>query len=155
MAIDRADWHSGGDYPADLPPENGGTHIGMFLAWAILNGLQGEFHNEESPDELAAVRARQMTGLEFLFQACDGKFWRDDLSAEGNEFAAAYYSGEGGQGYGAYIEDYEGALAHGLPTIYHVADTWAIYDVIAPVIDWRFAEWRAARVAPGTSPGGE
>ena len=151
MAIDRADWHSGGDFPADLPPDAGGTHIGMFLAWAVLNGLQGEFHDEESPEELGAVRARRMTGAEFLFLSCDGKFWRDDLSAEGNEFAAAYYSGEGGEGYGQYLGDYEGALAAGLPSTYHVADTWANYDLIAPVIDRRFAEWRAGRAEPGAA----
>jgi hypothetical protein len=145
LAIDRADWHSGGDFPADLPPENGGTHIGMFLAWIIHNGLQGEFHDEESSEEMEAVRARRMTGREFLFQACDGKFWQEDLSEEGNEFAAAYYSGEGGKGYGAYIGDYDQALALGLPSTYHVEDTWANYDAIAPVISRRYAEWRATR----------
>lgn len=145
MAIDRADWHSGGDFPADLPPDNGGTHIGMFLAWIIHNDLQGEFHNEESPEDLEAVRARRMTGREFLFRACDGKFRQDDLSEEGNEFAAAYYSGEGGEGYGAYIEDYERVLAAELRSIYDVEDTWANYDAIAPVISSRYADWRAAR----------
>lgn len=149
MAIDRADWHSGGDFPPDLPPENGGTHIGMFLAWIILNGLQGEFHDEESPDELAAVRARRMTGREFLFRACDGKFWEEDLNAEGNAFAAAYYSGPGGEGYGPYLGDYEEALAVLLPGTYHVEDTWANYDVIAPVISNRFAEWQAVHGKSG------
>ena len=43
MSYDKADWHSGGNYPADLPSDNGGTHIGMFLAWAILRGLEGGF----------------------------------------------------------------------------------------------------------------
>jgi hypothetical protein len=37
MAYDRADWHYGSDFPNDVPDENGGTHIGMFLAWAIIN----------------------------------------------------------------------------------------------------------------------
>ncbi len=144
MAIDRADWHSGGDFPADLPPENGGTHIGMFIAWIIHNGLQGESHDEESHEELKAVRGRRMTGRDFLFQACDGKLWEEDLSEEGKQFTAAYYSGEGGKGYGAYIEDYERVLATGLPTTYHVEDTWANYDAIASVISMRYAEWRAA-----------
>ena len=26
MSYDRIDWHSGGEYPDDLPPENGGIH---------------------------------------------------------------------------------------------------------------------------------
>jgi len=145
VAIDRVDWHSGGDFPADLPPDCGGTHIGIFLAWLIHNGLQGELHDEESPEELAAVRARRMTGREFLFRACDGKFWQDDLNDEGNAFAADYYTGEGGRGYGDYIGDYEQALAAELPSLYHVEDTWANYDAIAPVISRRYAMWRAGR----------
>ncbi len=145
MALDRADWHSGGEFPDDLPPEAGGTHIGMFLAWAVLSGLQGEFHDDESADELDALRARRITGREFLFRACDGKFWADDLNAEGNEFAASYYSGPDGAGYGAYIGDYQNALALNLPNLYHVADTWDNYELIASVIDWRYAEWRAGR----------
>jgi hypothetical protein len=31
MAYDRADWQS--DFPDDVPEENGGTHVGMFLAF--------------------------------------------------------------------------------------------------------------------------
>ena len=146
MAIDRADWHSGGKFPPELPPENGGTHIGMFLAWAILNNLQGEFHNVESPDALAAVRDRTMTGREFLFHSCDGRFWEEDLSFEGNAFAATYYSGPGGKGYGQYIDDYQDALTEELNDFYEVADTWDNYDVVAEAVDTRYAEWVAAKV---------
>jgi hypothetical protein len=117
----------------------------MFLAWIIHNDLQGSLHDEESSDELAAVRSRSMTGREFLFAACDDKFWTEDLNDVGNQFAAAYYSGEGGKGYGPYIEDYEAALASDLPTLYHVEDTWLNYDLIAPAISRRFAEWQANR----------
>ena len=45
MSYDRADWHYGGDYPKDMPPENGGTHIGIFLAWAIIHHLEGDLHH--------------------------------------------------------------------------------------------------------------
>ena len=144
MAYDRADWHYGGDYPEGLPPENGGTHIGMFLAWAIMNGLEGEFHREESPASLAAVRARQMTGRQFLFKECDEKFWGEDLSAEGNAFAKYYYDGTEEQG-GPYFEDYESALVGDLPSMYHVEDTWQNYDQIAAVINRRFEEWKHKR----------
>jgi hypothetical protein len=138
MAYDRADWHSGGDYPDDLPAENGGTHIGMFLAWAISRGLEGELHREESGDELAAVRARRMTGREFLFQVCDGKFWEDDLSEEGNAFAEAYYAPD------IYFEDYEELLGAELPTMYHVEDGWAAFDKLAPRLDQRYATWKSS-----------
>jgi hypothetical protein len=136
MAYDRADWHYGGDYPEGLPPENGGTHIGMFLAWAIMNGLEGQFHRDESPASLAAVRAGQMSGRQFLFKECDGKFWEEDLSDEGNAFAKYYYESN------RYFEDYEAALAEDLPSMYHVQDNWQNYDKIAPVVTQRFGEWK-------------
>ena len=71
MAIDKADWHSGGEFPANLPPENGGTHIGMFVAWAILHNLQGQFHDVESPTELAAVRNRTEPGASDSYRCRD------------------------------------------------------------------------------------
>ena len=52
------------------------------------------------------------------------------------------------RGYGAYIGDSEEALAGGLPGLYHVEDTWANSDAIAPVVSRRYAEWRAARASP-------
>jgi len=144
MAYDRADWHYGADYPEDLPPENGGTHIGMFLAWAILNSLEGEEHHADCPGSLLAVRARQMTGREFLFRECDEKFWDVDLNDEGNAFAKHYYAASEGKG-GLYFEDYERVLTSDLPSIYHVEDSWDNYDKLAPVISQRFDEWRRTR----------
>jgi hypothetical protein len=146
MAFDRTDWHNGSaDYPADLPPENGGTHIGMFLAWIILHDLHGEIHREEMAEEVEAVKRREMTGRDFLERACDEKFWRDDLNDAGNDFARRYYSGDSNQGDengpGQYHDDYDATLAGGLPTVYHVEDTWGNYDRLAPVIDRRYAEW--------------
>jgi hypothetical protein len=142
MGYDNADWHSGGDFPKDLPPENGGTHIGMFLAWAILRNLEGDTHQEEFQDELAEVRARRMTGRDFLFKACDGKFWEEDLNEEGNAFAHSYY-GAGGKT-GKYFDDYREILEGDVAGTYYVADTWDNFDQLAPVIDRRFADWRSS-----------
>jgi hypothetical protein len=141
IAYDRADWHYGSDFPKDLAPESGGTHIGMFVAWAILRGLEGELHREESPEALEQVRRREMTGRDFLMTECDEKFWEEDLNEEGNAFARAYYDTQGGSG--LYLADYECTLGNGLPSTYHVEDTWAAFDQLCPVIDRRFAEWKA------------
>jgi hypothetical protein len=140
MAYDKAEWHSGGEFPDDVPEENGGTHIGMFLAWAILRGLEGELHREQSADDLAAVRARSMTGREFLFQDCDGKFTDEDLNDDGNAFAAAYYEPD------TFFYDYDEILAADLPTMYHVEDSWAAFDKLTPRLDQRYAEWKSTRV---------
>jgi len=136
MAYDRADWHYGGDFPADLPTEAGATHIGLFLAWAIHRGLVGDFHRNESSDAVAAVTRRDMSGGQFLIQECDEKFWEEDLSDEGNAFAREYYAD-------GYFADYVETLAEELPSIYHVADTWANFDRLAPVLDQRLQQWRA------------
>ena len=48
MKYDDASWHSEGDFPDDLPEEAGGTHIGMFFAWALLSGMGGD---EDKDDE--------------------------------------------------------------------------------------------------------
>ncbi len=141
-SYDRADWHYGGNFPKDLPNENGGTHIGMFLAWSIHNGLVGDFHIEESQEDVNSVKERKMTGRDFLFKACDEKFWEEDLSEEGNEFAKAYYSGSGDSSYGLYVSDYETTLAGGLATIYHVEDSWENYEKIEKIISRRYSNWR-------------
>jgi len=143
MAHDRIDWHSGADnFPPGLPEEAGGTHIGMYLAWAITRGLEGQFHREESPVALEEVRQRRMTGREFLVRQCDTKFWEEDLSDLGNEFTRAYY---GAETHPAYFEDYEECLSANLPSLYHVADTWENFDIIAARIDERFDKWRRNR----------
>jgi hypothetical protein len=133
--------YAGGDLPPDVPPENGGTLIGMFLAWVILKGLEAEMHRRDAADELRQVRERTMTGREFLFRVCDGKFWDADLSPEGLAFARWYYALAGGT-YGPYWYDYVEAVVGELPTVYHVADSWENFDRVAPFIDARYAEWK-------------
>lgn len=41
-----------------------------------------------------------------------------------------------------YFADYEATLAHGLPSVYHVEDSWENYHKIASVIDDRFSQWQ-------------
>lgn len=135
-AYDKAKWHYEGDYPEDLPPENGATHIGMFLAWAIANRLEGELHRDHSKEALEQVRQRQMTGRTFLIEQCDEALTNEDLNDVGNAFATAYYESN------QFNSDYDNALGQDVPTLYHIADTWENYDRIAPVIDGRFKEWR-------------
>jgi hypothetical protein len=110
----------------------------MFLAWAIIHGLEGEDHREDCPASLAAVRARQMTGRQFLLRECDEKFTDVDLSDEGNAFAKYYY----GDPEWLYLRDYDRIMASNLPSTYHVEDTWENYDKIAGVISRRFDEWK-------------
>jgi hypothetical protein len=141
MSYDRADF----DYSTEaepLPKGHAGTHIGMFLAWAVLNGLDSDHHRERSAELLARLRRREITGRQFFEAACSERFSEKDLNEEGNAFARYYYVDEAGKR-GPYFTDYKKVLATRLPSFWHVADTWANYDKIAAVISRRYEEWKS------------
>ena len=140
MSYDRADF----DYSTDaepLPKGHAATHIGMFLAWAVLNGLESDFHREHYADLLARLRRREITGCQFFEAACGERFSERDLNEEGNAFAQSYYVDEAGQR-GEYFADYKQLLAAGLPSFWHVTDTWENYEKMAAVISRRHDEWK-------------
>lgn len=141
MAIDRIDWHAESAEQAGFPYKNGGTHIGMYMAWIINHHLEDEFHQEESQTELEQVRTRQMTGLQFLTAMCDEKFWEEDLNDEGFKFTQAYYESQ------QYFKDYDAALVYskGLTETYAVEDSWENYDLIAAVIRQKYQQWKQNR----------
>ena len=141
MSYDRADF----DYSTEaepLPKGHAATHIGMFLAWAVLNELESEFHRERSAELLGRLRRREITGRQFFEAACSERFSERDLSAEGNAFAQFYYMDDAGQR-GPYFADYKRVLAAGLPSFWHVADTWDNYEKVAAVISRRYEEWKS------------
>ena len=140
MSYDRADFDYGTE-EQPLPKGHAGTHIGMFLAWAILHGLESDTHRQRSGELLEKVRRREITGRRFFEAACPGKFSEQDLNEEGNAFAGHYYTDTAGKR-GAYFSDYKRALAAREPSFWHVADTWDNYERIAAVIDQRFEQWQ-------------
>ena len=130
--LDDASWHYGGDgFPEGLPDENGATHIGIFVTWAIVNGLWGDFLGDAAVPMIQAVRDRHTSGRDFLLEHCDGKFLSEMLTPEGARFAERYYPTK-------YMRDFQKTLAAGLPSDYHVEDTWANYERLAARIDDRF-----------------
>jgi hypothetical protein len=137
MAYDKAKFHYDGSFPEDLAPENGGTHIGMFLAWAIHRGLVSDDLVEDAGGEIDAVRERRKTGRELLFSYLDEGIGEDDLNDEGNAFAKKYYND--------YLADYDHLFGPRYPTCYHASDDWANFDLIAAVLDEKFAAWKAKR----------
>ncbi len=109
----------------------------MFVAWCLLNGLAGELHRTTFPAGLQKLRERTITPSQFLFEYCDEKFTSEDLNEEGNRFADYYFTHETGD----YIPDYETCFS-GLPSTYHVPDTWTSYDRLAPIIAKRYMKWK-------------
>lgn len=136
MKYDDASWHYGGDFPPDLPPEFGATHIAMFMAWAFTRGYTGAIHLEDadSARDVERIKSRSMDPREFLIRRCDEKLTHHDLNEEANRFTQAYYSAS----YFADLEETFGSDS------YDIANSWENYDRIAAVLDRRFQEWRAS-----------
>ena len=139
MKYDDASWHYGGDFPEGLPDEAGATHIAMFVAWAVLNGLAGEQHTDDFADSLERLKTKELTPREWFLEACDEQFTDDDLNEKGNRFAAAYYDASDTDPL-PYVADYNQTFPDA-ETIYSVPDGWETYAAIQPMIDSRYRAW--------------
>lgn len=145
--FDKASWHSEGDFPADLPPERGATHIGIFLAWCAERGLLAQ-DDEDLTDFVDAFNARERTPAALAMQFFDGVVHVDRLSDTGAEFAEAYYDPEratldAGGNEVSFFADYGDEFWDDGETIYHVADSWRSYERLAPRITERYEAWLA------------
>jgi hypothetical protein len=124
-----------------LPPGHAATHIGIFLAWAVLNGLAGDWHRLNSTQHIERLQRREITGAQFFFAVCGDRFSEKDLNPEGNLFTRAYYENGPGKR-GLYFKDYAEMLSAELPSFWHVEDTWENFDLLAPIITQRFETWK-------------
>ena len=138
-SIDRADWHYGNDFPENLPEENSGTHIGMYLNWIIDSNLISEFHRRESKTGIEKVKSGKITGRDFLFEYCDGKLWKEELNKIGFEFTESYYTSN------QYFEDYAKVLPKELGNIFQVDDNRKNYELLKPILDKRFEKWKTRK----------
>jgi hypothetical protein len=139
MKYDDASWHYGADnFPQGLDNAAGATHIALFVAWCMLNGLAGALHREDFPDQLGQLTEHALTPGQWFMQACDGKFTDEDVNDEGNAFAAVYYAADGAQ----YLADYDNILCNAVGDPYEVPDSWQSYDLLAPTIAQRYREWK-------------
>jgi len=130
MAYDRADYD----------PAKDAIRIAFFVAWAMLNGLAGQLHLEDDQALLRQLNRREMTPRKFLETACDDKFWEEDLSAEGNLFARAYYPQK--HGIVNYFDDYKRVFLAEYADLDLVTDSWDNYDKIASAISQCYEEWQ-------------
>jgi hypothetical protein len=146
VKYDDASWHYGGNFAEDLPPEAGATHIAMFLAWAAGSNLLGDLHTDEDPELLVGLLARSMTPGCWFITACDEKFTEEDLNAEGNAFAAAYYVEAEAPGAlePKYLADYCNAFPE-FGDVYRVPDSWESFERLKPLLDKRYADWKSPK----------
>ncbi len=142
---DDASWHYEGEYPEDLPTTNAATHIGMFLAWCFEMGFASEELIENESENIDLVISHKMTGAKILITELDEKFSDNDLNDLGNSFAQSYYEDDTKftKKYSSYIDDYCDILGtNDEQTLYHVNDTWENYELLKPILDTRFEEWK-------------
>jgi hypothetical protein len=142
MKYDDASWHYGGDFPEDLDPAAGATHIAMFLAWAVTQNLDSVLHLEEFAEDRAQLLQREMTPATWFRTVCDEQLTDEDLNTQGNLFAQAYFTGEGREH--TYFKDYGEVFAEA-ETLYHVSDSWQNFDRLAPLLTQRYTDWAHAR----------
>jgi hypothetical protein len=128
------------DFEGDTPNEAGGTHIGLFLGWAMLRGLA----SVEMAARLPALLSRTKTGRDLLFQHCDGKLSASDLSEGGSAFAESCY-------HAAYVPDYLRLFridADPADRLAEVPDDWTSQTSVAERLDRRYSEWRMSQGMP-------
>jgi hypothetical protein len=143
VVYDKAKYHYDGEFPPELPPEQGFVHAGLYLGWIIERDLYSDEFREYAADQILAFRARQRTGPQ-VYQWCDGALVDDMLNEEGNTFSAFYFNSNPSR----FFADYEELLTADLPSVYHVSDTWDNFDVLRRRLDERFAQWQHERRRP-------
>lgn len=140
MAYDKADWHLTEDFPKDLKEEQIYVHSGFFVGWLIDKGLTSEDFDELNADSIPKFKQRQISGPK-LYELSGGVLSADDVNDEGRLFCNYYYEPN------TYFNDYRdtfikgGLFKRGLPSDYHVQDTWDNYNKICKVIEKRFEAW--------------
>ena len=123
MKYDDASWHFGAKNFGNLLEINGYTHTGTFLAWTIINGLAGEPHAEEWPEEIEKLKFRKVHSSRIFPKYCDGKFTDKDQNDPGNKFAQSFFE-----------EKYFGAYAEAVDpeeqfkNIYEISSSWETYN---------------------------
>lgn len=134
MAIDRIDWHSGSDnFPPNKPYENGGNHIGYFMEYLYKRDfLPDNSNGEYAIEEYIKVKNGEVSGLKFLIENCDEKFWEADTNEEGLKFTKYIYD--------YYLENIENILGH---SSYEYTYSNEDYKQIEKWMDAQFSIWIA------------
>ena len=107
-----------------------------------MNNLASEELEEDAESELAQLKARTLTGAQFLMTVLDEKLTDQEFSETGNAFAVAYYEGLNNDS--RYVDDYLLTFGVSIKTLYSVEDSWDHYDQLSAAMDARFAAWNEA-----------
>ncbi len=95
MTIDRIDWHEEfitHDISEEERLERAGAHIGYYLEWAYKKGFAPNNPETHAVTEYQKVANSEISGIQFLIENCDTKFWDVDLNEEGQKFTSFAYN---------------------------------------------------------------
>jgi hypothetical protein len=129
--IDKIDWHLN---EALTHPEMGGVHIGFYFNWIVDHDMYGELHEDEFLENIQEVKDKEITGLEYIIDICDEKFWDEDLNEEGLNFTEFYYE--------TYLDDFATYCKDHKESIYTPEKYWFHYEQISKMISKRFEDWK-------------
>lgn len=107
QTIDRIDWHWDAVTDAsdeDEHWEKAGAHIGYYIEWAYKNGFAPNNPEVNDVEECQKVINSEVSGIQFLIENCDTKFWSADLNEEGNRFTSFAYN--------SYVDNFENIVGH-------------------------------------------
>lgn len=133
MKYDDASWHfDAEDFPKNLPQSAGATHIGMFVTWAVLNGLMSDEFTIDFSEQIQKLKSRQINPGQFVWQYMEGKFSDYDLSEKDRVFANIYYTEKSANNY---LASYESSFKGNLVSEYLISDTWETYEKVSAIIN--------------------
>lgn len=100
-------------------------HIAFFLTWLLRHDYLSEMHYNEYKQDIEAVKAKTMTGMEYLVTNCDMVLCKNDISDEVLVFVDTYYDVNYLSDYSDYMED------RALSTIF----LWEDYERFEPILN--------------------
>jgi hypothetical protein len=136
--FDKAQWHLDNEYPKDLPTINAYTHTGYYLGWIILNKLTSKEFSNMHHEYILNFLNKNISSVQIYLNQLDGVFSSNDVNEIGYKFTKEYFDFESGN----YLIDYENNLCFGLPTLFHIKDTFENFNIVCKFIDKRFEEFK-------------
>lgn len=125
------------EYPTDLPPSAAGTHIGMYIGWAIERDLVSDKFKEKHGDAIDNFKKRIILPSEIIRVCCGDELTKEHLNDKGNEFTKKYYR-PGWRYY--YYSDYAD-IDNNEISIHHTPNTFETFAKVKAMIDNRYEAW--------------
>lgn len=148
VKYDDWEWHWRGKFPRGRKRSQAYVHIAVYLAWIVRRDLHepelfGSF-GAELEREVARIRTGHSLGMS-IREHLDGSLSDEQLNATGRAFTATYYGA--GEQASTYLDDWTWVFGEAADD-YAVAPTEDTFGRMAPILDARFAAWRAGSSPP-------